>query len=57
MNRLEFIFSAVNSAVNAIACKRHEPITEYLLSEAVRHEIESAKQETLTRIAAAGGAK
>ena len=53
MNRLEFIFSAVN----AIASKRHEPVTEYLLAEAVRREIESAKQEPLARIAAAGGAK
>jgi len=53
MNRLEFIFSAVN----AIACKRHEPTTEYLLAEAVRHEIDSAKQEPLARIAAAGDTK
>jgi hypothetical protein len=50
MNRLQFIFSAVN----AIASQRHEPITEYLLAEAVRREIEAAKQEPLARIAAAG---
>ena len=53
MNRLEFIFSAVN----AIASKRHEPITDDLFAEAVQREIESAKQESLRRIAAAGGAK
>lgn len=52
MNRLEFIFSAVN----AIASKRHEPITEYLLAEAVRREIEAAKQELVAKMAAAGGA-
>ena len=41
MNRLEFIFSAVN----AIASKRHESITEYLLVEAVQREIEGARRE------------
>lgn len=44
MNRLEFIFSGVN----AIASKRHEPVTEYLLAEAVQHEIECARGERCT---------
>ena len=51
MNRLQFVFSAVN----AIASQRHEPITEYLLAEAVRREIEAAKQELVAKKAAAGG--
>jgi len=41
MKRLEFIFRAVN----ALASKRHEPITERFLAEAIRHEIEMARQE------------
>jgi hypothetical protein len=53
MNRLEFIFSAVN----AIASNRHEPVTEYLFAEAVRREIESAKQELRANAAAAGASR
>ena len=53
MNRLEFIFSAIN----AIASKRHEPVTESLLAEAVRREIESAKQEPRAKAAAAARAR
>ena len=41
MNRLEFIFRAAN----ALASKRHEPITERFLAEAIRLEIERARQE------------
>ena len=41
MSRLEFIFSAVN----AIASKKQGEAIEYLLVEAVYHEIENAKQE------------
>jgi len=41
MKRLEFIFRAVN----ALASKRHEPITERFLAEAIRLEIEMARQE------------
>ena len=44
MNRLQFIFSAVN----AIASKRHEPITEYLLAQAVQREIERTRGERCT---------
>ena len=47
MNRLEFIFSAVN----AIASKRHESITEYLLVEAVQREIDTARRERCTTFA------
>jgi hypothetical protein len=44
MSRSEFIFSAVN----AIASKRHEPTTEYLLAQAVQHEIERVRGERCT---------
>lgn len=50
MNRQQFIFSAVN----AIACKRHDAVTEDLLAEAVRREIESAKPDLCLKAAAAG---
>jgi hypothetical protein len=41
MKRLEFIFRAVN----ALASKRHEPITERFLAEAIRLEVEIARRE------------
>ena len=41
MSRLEFIFSAVN----AIASRKEDEGIEYLLVEAVQHEIENTKQE------------
>lgn len=50
MTRLEFIFRAVN----ALAGKRHEPVTEYLLTEAIQREIEIAKQEPRTSSASGG---
>jgi hypothetical protein len=53
MNHLEFIFSAVN----AIAIEKNEPVTKYWLAEAVRREIESAKQELRAKAAAAGTAR
>lgn len=51
MTRLEFIFRAVN----ALAGKRDEPVTEYLLTEAIRREIEIAKQELRVNSAFSGG--
>ena len=50
MNRLEFIFRAVN----ALAGKRHEPITERFLAEAIRREVEMARQELRVQSAAGG---
>ena len=50
MTRLEFIFRAVN----ALAGKREEPVTQYLLTEAIRREIESAKRELPMNSASAG---
>lgn len=50
MTRLEFIFRAVN----ALSGKREEPITQYLLTEAIRREIESARRELPTNSASAG---
>ena len=41
MTRLEFIFRAVN----ALAGKRHEPVTEYLLTETIQREIDIIKRE------------
>ena len=41
MNRLEFIFNAVN----AIATKKHDAVTEYMLAQAVLQEIDTAKRE------------
>lgn len=41
MNRLEFIFNAVN----AIATNKHDVVTEYMLAQAVLHEIDTAKRE------------
>lgn len=41
MNRLEFIFRTVN----AIASKKHDVITEFMLAQAVLHEIDTAKHE------------
>ena len=52
MSRLEFIFRAVN----ALAGKQHEPITEHFLAEAIRLEVEIAKQEARAP-SAAGAAK
>ena len=51
MTRLEFIFRAVNE----LAGKRHEPVTEYLLTEAIRREIEIAMQELRVNSASDGG--
>jgi hypothetical protein len=50
MNRLEFIFNAVN----AIASKRLEASAEYLLVEAVRAEVSSANRESRVKAATAG---
>ena len=48
MKRLEFIFRAVN----ALASKRHEPITEHFLAEAIRLEVEIARHEIHVQSAA-----
>lgn len=50
MTRLEFIFRAVN----ALSGKREEPVTQYLLTEAIRREIESAKREVPMNSASGG---
>ena len=50
MSRLEFIFRAVN----ALAGKRHEPITERFLAEAIRLEVEMARQEMRVQSSARG---
>jgi hypothetical protein len=49
MSRLEFIFKAVN----AIASKKHDEVTEYMLAQAVLHEIDTAKHERRARAASA----
>jgi hypothetical protein len=50
MNRLEFIFAALN----AIASKKQSSMIECLLAHAVLREIEIVKREFRTKTAAAG---
>jgi len=50
MNRLEFIFKAVN----AIASKKHDATTEYMLAQAVLQEIDAAKHDRRAKAASAG---
>jgi hypothetical protein len=50
MNRLEFILKAVN----AIASKKHDAATEYMLAQAVLQEIDTAKVERRAKAASAG---
>ena len=50
MNRLEFIFSAVN----AIASKKHDATTEYMLVQAVLQEIDTLKRKPRAEGASAG---
>jgi hypothetical protein len=52
MNRLEFIFNAVN----AIATKKHDAVTEYMLAQAVLQEIDTAKHER-AKAASAGSCR
>ncbi len=49
MNRLEFIFEAVN----AIASKKHDETTEYMLAQAVLREIDAAKHNRRANAASA----
>lgn len=49
MNRLEFIFTAVN----AIASKKHDAVTEYMFAQAVLNEIDIAKREPRSKAVAA----
>jgi hypothetical protein len=53
MNRLEFIFKAVN----AIASKKHDRITEYMLAQAVLQEIDTMKLERCGKAASAGNCR
>ena len=50
MNRLEFIFAALN----AIATRKQSPMIECLLAHAALREIEIVKRELRTKTAAAG---
>jgi hypothetical protein len=50
MNRLEFIFAALN----AIASKKQSPMIECLLAQAVLREIHIVKRELRMKAAAAG---
>ena len=50
MNRLEFIFSAVNT----IASRKQSPMIECLLAQTVLLEIEATKQELCMKAAVAG---
>jgi hypothetical protein len=51
--RLEFIFKTVN----AIARKKYEAITEYMLAQAVLSEIDLAKNERRAKSTSAGGVR
>lgn len=53
VNRLEFIFQAVN----AIASKRHDAVTEYMLAQAILHEIDTVKGERRTKAVSAGSCR
>ena len=53
VNRLEFVFKAVN----AIASKKHDAVTEYMLAQAVLHEIETVKRERYAKAASAGSCR
>lgn len=53
MNQLEFIFKAVN----AIASKKHDALTEYMLAQAILLEIDTVRGERHGKAASVGSCR